>query len=158
MPKKARAHPSPVPILVAGGLLLAAVAVGIVLLGMIVLLAYAGVFQSQTQLFPAIENQSVCGGQLVYSVQLAGPDGRGIAGGLVSTYVDGVSLENLTTDQNGRFSSSRDIVPAWYGKLINLSLVYSGDVLHKGISASVSAPVQIPTAIQISTPPQTENG
>lgn len=158
MPKKARSRRSPVPILLAGGLLLAAVAIGVVVLGMIVLLAYAGVFQSQSQLFPAIENQSVCGGQLVYSVQLAGPDGRGIAGGLVSTYVDGVSLENLTTDQNGRFSSTRDISPAWCGKLINLSLVYSGDVLHKGVSASTSAPVQIPTEIEISTPPQTENG
>ncbi len=129
-------------------------AVVILILALIVLLAFLGVFQSPVQL--SANANATCGGSLSYSVQLTGSDGRGVSGP-TSTYVDGVLLEKLNTDQNGRFSSTQEVKPDWCGKMIDLSIVYSGDIFHKNDSGSASVPVYIPTSIRLSVPAQAQD-
>jgi S1-C subfamily serine protease len=151
MPKGYKRHTSVLVPLAAG-------AIGVlVLLAIILLLASYGVFQSPVQLSASLENQSVCGGQLTYYVQLTGSGGSGVSG-QTSTYVNGVLFEKLSTDQNGRFSSTRDMPLSWCGEQLNLTVVYQGDAFHRNGSSSASMPVRIPTTIQVITPPQAENG
>lgn len=98
-----------------------------------------------------------CTGAYTYSIELKDADGKGIKEGEVAAYANGVLLEKLVTDQNGRLSSTKDIPDSWCGNITFLKFVYAGDYFHKNDSKLANLTVKMPTKLQLTAPNQSIN-
>jgi hypothetical protein len=137
---------------VGGGILALIVIVIFILVGL-VLLSFGGFFQSSTTLSASIKQPvSGCIGAVDYSVELTGSNSEALVQQEISTYVDGVLLEKLKTDSNGRLSSTKPIPKEWCGKNISFTFVYEGDFLHKSANQVSIIPIKIPTKLLLMAP------
>ncbi len=143
----------PSPLIIGAGILAAGIAVLFILALGAALILGSGALRSPTNLSESAGAALACGGSLDYSVSLTDAQGRGVSGAQVSAYGDGVLLEKLLTDQNGRLSSSLPVPSSWCGRQVALEFSYDGDTFHGPSSATASERVKIPTTITLSVPP-----
>jgi len=143
------------PILITLGVI---IFIGLAAIVGLMVLSVSGIFQSSSDIKATIEEPVICGNKVDYSVRLDDVAGNPVPNQIISTYANGILLENLTTDQNGRISISNNVPLAWCGKRVNITSVYLGDFSHKMNFTSRIIMVQIPTRISISAPKEAENG
>ncbi len=122
----------------------------------VVAIALVAVLRSSSSLRITATVPSDCKGVLSYVVDLQGRDG--IQNAPVTVYADGVFLERLRTDQNGRFASSTTFSPSWCGNSINVTAVYDGNLLHSGTTNATILVSTIPTQLDLTVPATIEQG
>ncbi len=148
----------PLPLLIAGGAVLA-VAILLVLFSLALsLLAAGGAFRAPSLMNVTAGGPLSCNDTLRYAIRRSGEDGSPIQSGTVTAYGNGALLERLVTDQNGRLESEIPLPRSWCGRKVALSFEYGGDAFHANASYQADLLVRIPTSLLISAPDSAMNG
>lgn len=120
----------------------------------VVAIVLVGILRSPSSLRVTAAAPSDCTDLLSYVVALQGREG--IPNAPVAVYADGVFLEHLRTDQNGRFASSTPFSPSWCGNAVNITAVYDGSLLHSRATNTTVLLTLIPTQLDLIVPATVE--
>jgi hypothetical protein len=106
----------------------------LILLACWLLMVFGGLMRSPVTLSISPQPVADCGGVLKYDVSMIDRKSEGVSGQWVSVFADGVLLDRLRTDQNGRFSSSKTTPQEWCGRDVTLTAVYQGATFYHNAS------------------------